>query len=155
VRRPIALLVLATFLPACGGGPRIQSSIRGEPQYQVENWVPIPGTDDVGKNKGLITLGDARIRFESSEAQPVDFAYEEVTYASHALSKKPSWGLGIGLALICLPCLAFAFIKRKQHWISIQTTDKQLLLKAKKNSYAQLISALEGKGVDVERLAGE
>ena len=100
-------------------------------------------------------MEDVGIRFESSEADPVDFSYEEITYASYALSKKPSWRLGIGLAVICLPCLAFALIKRKQHWIGIQTPDKQLLLKAHKNNYAQLVSALEGKGVDVEMLAGD
>ena len=152
MRRITALLILAAFLPACGGPPRIQSSIRGEPQYGVENWVPIPGTDKVAKNKGLLTMGKEQFRFESKKAAPVHVSYEEVSYVSYSLSKKPRWGLGIPLAVICLPCLAFAFIKVKSHWLGIDTGEKQLLIKAHKNNYTQIVTALEARGVAVEQL---
>lgn len=81
----------------------------------------------------------------------MDVEYTDISYASYSYSKQPRWGLGIGLAIfICLPCLAFAFLKKKQHWLALDTGGGPTLFKLHGSNYSQVVSRLRRHGVNVE-----
>ena len=154
IRSAAAITLLAFLVASCGGPPRIQTTLAGEPRYTgLEHWVPIPGRDKVDKRDSTLVFADTGIRVEDKKTQPIGWDYEDISDASYSYSKQPSWALGIGLALfICLPCLAFAFIKKKQHWVALDTPDGPQLFKAHKNNYTAIITGLERNGIEVERL---
>lgn len=157
MKRTVSLvLVLAIVLaPACGGGgPRIQITPAGEQMFsRVEHWRPIPGTDKVDKRNTNLVFGDAGLRVEDERAGAVTWAYGEIDSASYSLSKKPSWILGASLAVfICLPCLAFAFIKKKAHWIAFNSSDGPQLFRVHKTNYSQIVVALERNGIPVKNI---
>lgn len=157
MRRAVALVTLVAFVPACGGAPRIQTTVANEPKFSgAEHWVPIPATEKVDKRNSTLILAESELRVLDEKTQPVAWPYTDLGKASYSYSKSPRWGLGASLAFfICLPCLAFAFIKKKSHWLAIDTPDGPQLFKLSKNNYQQLMTGLERAGVTIERLADE
>lgn len=152
-QRVALLLVVALFIPACGGPPRIQTTLTGEPKYLVEHWVPIPGTDKVDKRDSSLVFAETAIRLVGERESPVAWDYTDIEGASYSLSKKPSWILGASLAVfICLPCLAFAFIKKKAHWIAFSTPDGPQLFRVHKNNYLAIMMDLQRNNIDVALL---
>ncbi len=157
MKRFTALALVATMLAlsACGGGgPRIQITPAGEQMFsKVEHWNPIPGTDKIDKRESDLIFGDDGLRVEDHKSGAVTWPYAEIKSASYSLSKKPSWILGAALAVfLCLPCLAFAFIKKKAHWIAFDTPDGPQLFRVHKNNYSQIILALEREGIEVKNI---
>ena len=148
------VVLLAVAVPACGGGPRIQTTLAGEQMFsRVEHWKPIPGTDKVDKRESNLVFAEAGLRVEDEKSDVVLWSYADIKSASYSLSKKPSWILGASLAVfICLPCLAFAFIKKKAHWIAFSTPDGPQLFRVHKTNYSQIVVALEIRGIEVKNI---
>lgn len=156
--RQVAVVLLAAMLTSCGGGPpRIQSTSTGAPAFSgVEHWIPVPGTDDVNKQDCTLIMREEGI--EAKHRKSADYSlrvdYADIDYASYSHSKHARWGIGSGLAaFVCLPCLAFAFLKKKNHWLALSTPDGPQLFKLDKRVYAQVLHVLESHGIEVERLA--
>ena len=150
-QRVALLLVVALSIPACGGAPRIQTTLAGEPKYEVEHWVPVPGTDDIDKRDSAIIITETGLRVEDEKTRPMAWDFADIGTATYSYSKQPRWALGIALAVfICLPCLAFALFKKKQHWIAFEANGEPHLFKAHKNNYTAILLGLQRNGIEVQ-----
>ena len=119
----------------------------------AEHWVPVPGTDDVDKRDTSLVLAETELRVLDENNVPVAWPYDDVTDVTYSYSKHPRWGLGASLAFfICLPCLAFAFLKKKNHWLGLETPDGPQLFKVSKHNYTQLIAGLQHAGIAVRNI---
>ena len=145
------VVAMALTLGLAGADPALKGTLK--PDFCDVRAFTAGGTVDIDKNDVVLTVRDDALNVDPTNRQiyNLDIEYGDITYASYSFSKQPRWGLGIGLAVfICLPCLAFALLKKKQHWLAFDTDEGPTLFKLHKSNYAQVMSRLRQHGVDVE-----
>lgn len=129
--------------------------------YDVEMVVP-----DGKKSKET----DATLRFKETNLEVAvektafmqhskNFAYTDIKVADYSYSKKPmlSGGGAIATALLVgfIFALPFLFIKKKNHWISLQTDKEFAVLKLDGSNYRAIMAELQTKGVKVNEVKEE
>ena len=84
------------------------------------------------------------------------FAYSEIKQADASYSKKPmlSGGGAVATALLVgvIFALPFLFIKKKKHWMTIQTEKEFAVMQLGDNNWRQIAAELQTKGVKVNDL---
>lgn len=85
-----------------------------------------------------------------------EFSYSEIKQADHSYSKKPmlSGGGAIATALLVgfIFALPFLFIKKKKHWLTVQTEKEFAVIKLGDQNFRQIVAEFETKGVKVNDL---
>ena len=85
-----------------------------------------------------------------------EIAYSDITVADASYSKKPmlSGGGAIATALLVgfIFALPFLFIKKKKHWMTVQTAKDFAVIKLGDNNFRQIAAELETHGVKVNDL---
>ncbi len=84
-----------------------------------------------------------------------EFAVSDIKVADYSYSKKPilstsgAIATAILLGVFVLPLL---FIKKKNHWLTVQTEDDFALMRLNRNEFRAVLADLETKGITVNRL---
>jgi hypothetical protein len=85
-----------------------------------------------------------------------NFNLKDIKVADYSYSKKPmlSGGGAIATALLVgfIFAIPFLFIKKKNHWLSIQTEKEFAVLKLDGSNYRAIIAELKTNGVDVKEV---
>ena len=88
-----------------------------------------------------------------------EFTFSDIKVADYSYSKKPmlSGGGAIATALLVgfIFALPFLFIKKKNHWLSIQTEKEFAVLKLDGSNYRQIVAEFETHGVKVNTVKEE
>lgn len=88
-----------------------------------------------------------------------EFAYTDIKQADHSYSKKPmlSGGGAIATALLVgfIFAIPFLFIKKKKHWMTVQTEKEFAVIKLGDQNYRPIIAEFETHGVKVNDLKEE
>jgi hypothetical protein len=88
-----------------------------------------------------------------------EFAYTVIKQADHSYSKKPmlSGGGAIATALLVgfIFALPFLFIKKKKHWMTVQTEKEFAVIKLGDQNYRPIVAEFETHGVKVNDLKEE
>ncbi len=95
-------------------------------------------------------------RFKDSAKE---FSFSNIKTADYSFSKKPmlSGGGAIATALLVgfIFALPFLFIKKKNHWLSVQTEKEFAVIKLDASNYRQIIAEFETHGVKVNTVEEE
>ena len=87
------------------------------------------------------------------------FAFRELKAADYSYSKKPmlSGGGAVATALLVgfIFALPFLFIKKKNHWLTVQGEKEFAVMKLGGSNYRAIIADLKTHGVDVKELKEE
>jgi hypothetical protein len=82
-----------------------------------------------------------------------EFAFSDIKVADYSYAKKPMLSTGGAIATALLVgfifALPFLFIKKKSHWISVQTEKEFVVMKLDGSNYRQIIAEFETHGVKV------
>lgn len=88
-----------------------------------------------------------------------EISYTDIKVADHSYSKKPmlSGGGAIATALLVgfIFALPFLFIKKKKHWMTVQTANEFAVIKLGDNNFRQIVAEFETHGVKVNDLKEE
>lgn len=88
-----------------------------------------------------------------------DFAYTDLKVADYSYSKKPvlSGGGAIATALLVgfIFALPFLFIKKKNHWLTVQSEKEFAVMKLDSSNYRAIIADMETHGVTVTEVKEE
>jgi hypothetical protein len=88
-----------------------------------------------------------------------NFNYSDIKVADYSYSKKPmlSGGGAIATALLVgfIFAIPFLFIKKKNHWLSLQTEKEFAVLKLSGSNYRAIMADLETHGVKVSEIKEE
>jgi hypothetical protein len=88
-----------------------------------------------------------------------DFAFNNIKVADYSYSKKPmlSGGGAIATALLVgfIFAIPFLFIKKKNHWISVQTEKEFVVMKLDGSNYKQIVAEFETHGIKVNTVKEE
>lgn len=111
---------------------------------------------DLTFNEETFTVVPDKMTFNSSSK---NLAYADVKVADHSYSKKPmlSGGGALATALLLSVFLAvpLLFIKKKKHWMTIQTEKEFVVLKLGDRNFRQIMAEFETHGVKVNDLGEE
>ena len=107
------------------------------------------------KKTGFAVLPDKK-KFKD---QAKEFSYENIKVADYSYSKKPmlSGGGAIATALLVgfIFAIPFLFIKKKNHWLSVQTENEFVVMKLDGSNYRQIVAEFETHGVKVNTVNDE
>ena len=88
-----------------------------------------------------------------------EFNYSDIKTADYSYSKKPmlSGGGAIATALLVgfIFAIPFLFIKKKNHWLSVQTEKEFVVIKLDGSNFRQITKEMETKGVTVNTVKEE
>ncbi|HUF04385.1 MAG TPA: hypothetical protein VMM38_09445 [Aridibacter sp.] len=88
-----------------------------------------------------------------------NFEFSSVKVADYSHSKKPmlSGGGAVATALLVgfIFAIPFLFMKKKSHWLTVQTEDDFAVLKLSSNNYRAVIAEFETHGVKVNEVEEE
>jgi hypothetical protein len=93
------------------------------------------------------------------KASGKEFAFSDVKTADYSFSKKPMLSTGGAIATALLVgfifALPFLFIKKKNHWLSVQTEKEFAVIKLDGSNYKQIVAEFETHGVKVNTVKEE
>jgi hypothetical protein len=96
---------------------------------------------------------------KSFENEKREFAYKSIKTADYSYAKKPMISVGGAIvAAVLISVLApipFLFLKKKRHWITLQTDDGYAVLKLGERNHRQIAAELKSRGVPVSELKKE
>ena len=96
---------------------------------------------------------------KSFKSEGKTLRYTDLKTADYSYSKKPmlSGGGAVATALLVgfIFALPFLFIKKKNHWMTVQTADQFAVLKLDGSNYRQIVSEFETHGVPVKTVEEE
>jgi hypothetical protein len=82
-----------------------------------------------------------------------EFAFSDIKVADYSYSKKPMLSVGGAVATALLVgvifALPFLFIKKKNHWLSVQTEKEFVVIKLDGSNFRQIVKEFETHGVKV------
>lgn len=111
---------------------------------------------DITFNEKNFEVVPDKSSFKSS-AKSINFA--DIKVADHSFAKKPmlSGGGAIATALLVgfIFALPFLFIKKKKHWMTVQTEKDFAVIKLGDNNFRQIVAEFETHGVKVNDLKDE
>jgi hypothetical protein len=95
-------------------------------------------------------------RFKTNEKT---FQYSDIKVADYSYSKKPmlSGGGAIATALLVgfIFALPFLFIKKKNHWLTVQGEKEFAVMKLDGSNYRAIIADLRTRGIEVKEVKEE
>ncbi|MGB7070160.1 MAG: hypothetical protein WBD22_11760 [Pyrinomonadaceae bacterium] len=122
--------------------------------YEVELAVP-QGKKSV-ETDAVLTFADKTFSVTPDKAifksSAMEFSYLDLKSADYSFAKKPMLSGGGAVAtaiLLGLFALPFLFIKKKKHWITVQTEKEFAVIKLGDNNHRQIIAEFETHGVKV------
>ncbi len=129
--------------------------------YDIELVVPdgkkSKQTDTVLRIKE--TTFEFDIEKEKFKDQEKTFNFKDLKLADYSYSKKPmlSGGGAVATALLVgfIFALPFLFIKKKNHWLTVQTEKEFAVMKLDGSNYKAIIAEFETHGVDVKEVKDE
>ncbi|HEX9962071.1 MAG TPA: hypothetical protein VGB00_14140 [Pyrinomonadaceae bacterium] len=93
------------------------------------------------------------------KAHEKSFAFKDVKAADYSFSKKPmlSGGGAIATALLVgfIFALPFLFIKKKNHWLTIQGEKEFAVMKLGGSNYRAIVADMKTHGLDVKEVKEE
>lgn len=111
--------------------------------------------DIIFKEKTFVVLPD-KAGFKSSTKE---LAYADLKRADHSFSKKPmlSGGGAVATALLvgAIFAVPFLFIKKKKHWMTVQTESDFAVIKLGDRNFRQIVAEFETHGAKVADLGDE
>lgn len=87
-----------------------------------------------------------------------EIAYENLKSADYSFSKKPMLSGGGAVAtaiLLGVFVLPFLFMKKKNHWMTVQTEKEYAVIKLGDNNFRQVVAEFETHGVKVNTVTEE
>lgn len=104
------------------------------------------------KDKTFTVVPDKQSFRESAK----EFTFADLTRADHSFAKKPmlSGGGAVATALLVgvIFAVPFLFIKKKKHWMTVQTKDDFAVIKLGDDNYRQIVAEFETHGVKVAEI---
>lgn len=95
-------------------------------------------------------------KFKESEKK---LNFKDLKVADYSYSKKPMLSAGGAVATALLVgfifALPFLFIKKKNHWLTVQTEKEFAVIKLDGSNYKAIIAEFETHGVDVKEMKEE
>ncbi|HLM03078.1 MAG TPA: hypothetical protein VK400_18650 [Pyrinomonadaceae bacterium] len=95
-------------------------------------------------------------RFKAHEKS---FTYKDIKTADYSFSKKPmlSGGGAVATALLVgfIFALPFLFIKKKNHWLTVQGEKDFAVMKLGASNFRAIVADLKTRGVDVKEVKEE
>lgn len=129
--------------------------------YDIEMVVP-DGKKSKETDAVLRTNADSFqiiIEKQSFKQHEKTFAYNDIKVADYSYSKKPmlSGGGAVATALLVgfIFALPFLFIKKKNHWLTVQGTEQFGVMKLDGSNYRAILADLRTHGVDVKEIKEE
>lgn len=93
---------------------------------------------------------------EAFKGQTKELKYSDIKQADHSYSKKPmlSGGGAIATALLVgfIVAIPFLFIKKKKHWMTVQSEKEFAVIKLGDQNFRQIVAEFETHGVKVNDL---
>jgi hypothetical protein len=89
---------------------------------------------------------------EKFKASGKEFSYSDIKTADYSYAKKPMLSTGGAIAaaiLVGIFVLPFLFMKKKNHWLSIQTEKEFAVIKLDASNYRAVVAEFETHGVKV------
>jgi len=105
--------------------------------------------------EGSFTVVPDKATFSSSSKE---FAYNDIKSADYSFAKKPMLSGGGAVAtaiLLGVFVLPFLFMKKKKHWMTVQTEKEFAVIKLGDNNHRQIVAELETHGVAVKTVDEE
>jgi hypothetical protein len=88
-----------------------------------------------------------------------NFQFNDIKVADYSFSKKPMLSTGGAVATALLVgfifALPFLFIKKKNHWLTVQGEKEFAVMKLDGSNYRAIIADLRTRGVDVKEIKEE
>jgi len=95
---------------------------------------------------------------EKFKSDAKTFNYADLKTADYSYAKKPMLSGGGAVAtaiLLGLFVLPFLFIKKKKHWMTVQTAEQFAVIKLGDNNFRQIVAEFETHGVKVNTVVEE
>jgi len=154
--RAIASVALATLVFSITGISQISAKTYAVELVVVRDKKSIETDAD-------ITFGEKTVKVvpdkSSLSAETKEFAYSDIKFADRSYSKRPLFSVGGGITTVVLTSLIFPFIavpflfiKKKKHWMTVQTEKEYMVLKLGDKNFRQIAAEFETKGVKVSEL---
>lgn len=128
--------------------------------YEVE-LVVTEGKKSV-ETDAVLTIKEDTVRVEpdkqSFKSSAKEFAYKDIKTADYSFAKKPMLSGGGAVAtaiLLGVFVLPFLFMKKKKHWITVQTEKEFAVIKLGDNNHRQIVAEFETHGVKVNTVTEE
>ncbi|NNE66431.1 MAG: hypothetical protein HKN33_07675 [Pyrinomonadaceae bacterium] len=128
--------------------------------YDVE--LVVPSGKKTKETDSVLSFGDSEMSVTPDKQKfkndAKTFAFEDIESAEYSYAKKPmlSGGGAIATALVAgLFVLPFLFMKKKKHWITVQTETEFAVIKMKKSNYRSILAEFKTNGVEVVEIKEE
>lgn len=128
--------------------------------YEVE-LVVTEGKKSV-ETDAVLSIKEETVRVEpdkqSFKSSAKEFSYKDIKTADYSYAKKPMLSGGGAVAtaiLLGVFVLPFLFMKKKKHWMTLQTEKEFAVIKLGDNNHRQIVAELETHGVKVTTVTEE
>lgn len=128
--------------------------------YEVE-LVVTQGKKSV-ETDAVLAVGEKTFRVEPDKqafkSSAKEFTFAELKTADYSFSKKPMLSGGGAVAtaiLLGVFVLPFLFMKKKNHWLSVQTEKEFVVIKLGERNRRQIVAEFETHGVKVNTVVEE
>lgn len=129
-------------------------------KYEVE-LVVTEGKKSV-ETDAVLSIGAKSFRIEpdkqSFKSSAKEFAFADLKTADYSFAKKPMLSGGGAVAtaiLLGVFVLPFLFMKKKKHWMTVQTEKEFAVIKLGDNNHRQIVAEFETHGVKVKTVNEE
>lgn len=126
--------------------------------FEVELVVP-QGKKSV-ETDAVLAIHEKTFRVEPDKASfksaAKEFAFADIKTADYSYAKKPMLSGGGAVAtaiLLGLFVLPFLFMKKKKHWMTVQTEKEYAVIKLGDNNHRQIVAEFQTHGVKVNTVA--
>ncbi len=95
---------------------------------------------------------------QSFKSSAKEFSFADVKSADYSYAKKPMLSGGGAVAtaiLLGVFVIPFLFMKKKKHWITVQTEKEFAVIKLGDNNHRQIVAEFETHGVNVQTVNEE
>jgi hypothetical protein len=156
VRRALTFIVAVSLFAVTSAFAQTAPKI-----YDVELVVPegkksVETDADITFTEGSVKVVPDKAKYSSSTRE---FTYTSIKQADHSYSKKPmlSGGGAIATALLVgfIFAIPFLFIKKKKHWMTVQTEKDFAVIKLGDQNFRAIVAEFETHGVKVNDLKEE
>ena len=149
-RRPISLLSIVSLFLVTSAFALAADSKKYDVELVVTQGKKSVETDaDITFSESSFTVLPNKKNFASAAKT---FNYAEIKQADQSYSKKPMLSGGGAVAtaiLLGVFVLPFLFMKKKKHWMTVQTEKEFAVIKLGDSNYRQVVAEFETHGVKV------
>jgi len=155
VKQITTLCVVVSLLLAFA--PYVRAQALYEVELVVQKGKKSKETDSVLRfDESTVDVTPDKKKFKSSAKT---FNYKDIKRADYSHAKKPMLSVGGAVATTLLVgfifALPFMFIKKKKHWMAIETEKEFAIIKMKKSNYRPILAEFKTHGVNVTTVEEE